>query len=163
MNIHDDHMYHGAALTQIADHPAFKAINAFRGINARGAFRINDRIGIFIKHATKPTKAFQEYVFTFNTKNQQELTELKTRCDKVFVVLVCIQARSICCITVEEFDKHVEARAADFGGSEPQYQLLVTAKPGRSFRVYMNAAGRKGKMLIRTIVSRNAFPKMIFE
>jgi len=29
MRINDDHMYHGAALTQIVEHPTFKAVNAF--------------------------------------------------------------------------------------------------------------------------------------
>lgn len=30
MKIHDDHLYHGAALTQIAEHPLFIAINALK-------------------------------------------------------------------------------------------------------------------------------------
>jgi len=29
VHIDDDHMFHGAALTQIAEHPAFTAINSF--------------------------------------------------------------------------------------------------------------------------------------
>ncbi len=30
MTIHDDHMYHGAALIQIAEHPQFTAINSLK-------------------------------------------------------------------------------------------------------------------------------------
>ena len=56
MKINDDHMYHGAALTQIAEHPQFTAINAFKHANrpSRSAFRINDDIGVYLKYASKP-------------------------------------------------------------------------------------------------------------
>ena len=56
MRIHDDHMYHGAALTQIAEHPAFTAINAFedKGTKSRCAFRINTAIGAYIKYSSAP-------------------------------------------------------------------------------------------------------------
>jgi hypothetical protein len=46
MKINDDHMYRGAALTQIAEHPRFTAINAFKF--SRSAFKANDGIGIYI-------------------------------------------------------------------------------------------------------------------
>jgi len=49
MRISDEHFYHGAALTQIAEHPKFTVINGFR-INkklSRSAFKVNDGIGIF--------------------------------------------------------------------------------------------------------------------
>ena len=57
MKINDDHMYHGAALTQIAEHPTFKAVNAFwlNGKKSNAAFRINDTTGIYVKYAGFPT------------------------------------------------------------------------------------------------------------
>ena len=56
MKINDDHMYHGAALIQIAEDPRFTAINVFQGGEgvSRSAFRINADIGVFLKYATKP-------------------------------------------------------------------------------------------------------------
>ena len=58
MKIDDDHMYHGAVLLQIAEHPRFTAINTIElsGQKSRSAYRINDRIGIFLKYASKPSK-----------------------------------------------------------------------------------------------------------
>jgi hypothetical protein len=51
MKIHDDHLYHGAALTQIAEHHLFTAINALKiGDNTiRVAYRINDLIAVYFK------------------------------------------------------------------------------------------------------------------
>lgn len=59
MKITDEHLYHGAALTQIAEHPSFTAINGIRigGKLHRSAFRINDSIGVYFKYASKPTPA----------------------------------------------------------------------------------------------------------
>ncbi len=46
MKINDDHMFHGAALTQIAEHELFTSINAVRGSGklSRSAFRVNESI-----------------------------------------------------------------------------------------------------------------------
>ena len=57
MKIADDHMYHGAALLQIAEHPRFTAINSIEVSDqkSRSAYRINDNIGIFLKYASKPS------------------------------------------------------------------------------------------------------------
>ena len=48
MKINDDHMYHGAALIQIAEHPQFTAINSFPhdGHASRSAFLVNLDIGM---------------------------------------------------------------------------------------------------------------------
>lgn len=56
MRINKDHKYHGAALTQIAEHTAFSAINAFEDdlAKSRCAFRVNGDIGIYIKYNAKP-------------------------------------------------------------------------------------------------------------
>jgi len=103
MRINNDHMYHGAALTQIADRPEFKAINPFKGLHARGAFRINDDIGIYIKHAAEPAKTIHsEYLFGFSANNLAEIDAIKKQCSKVFIVLVCIQAKEICVLTLAE-------------------------------------------------------------
>jgi hypothetical protein len=56
MKIHERHERHGAAMLQIAEHPAFTTINAFRVGNQRSvnAYTINDNIGVYLKYATKP-------------------------------------------------------------------------------------------------------------
>jgi hypothetical protein len=68
MKIRDDHMYHGAALIQIAEHPQFTAINSMKvkAVKYENAYKINDDISVYLKYSTKPNKAFREYVFNFH-------------------------------------------------------------------------------------------------
>jgi hypothetical protein len=49
MKIDDDHMYHGAALIQIAEHPQFTAINSFEGKLAHyeNTYRINGDVAVY--------------------------------------------------------------------------------------------------------------------
>lgn len=66
MKINDDHMYHGAALTQIVEHPTFKSVNAIwlNGKKSNSAFRINDTTGIYIKYAGLPHGSIKELLRT---------------------------------------------------------------------------------------------------
>ena len=161
MHIDDDHMFHVAALTQLAEDPEFTAINRFENTSARGAFRINTSTGVYLKHASKPIRG--EYVFTFNEKNLAELAALKPQCTRLFIVMVCVMDRQICCITNGDLEAHIARRKADAGKPEDQYQLIVTLPVGKSFRVYVNAAGVKRTSLHQQIVSRNKYPHGIFE
>lgn len=90
MKIHDDHKYHGAALTQIAEHPQFTAINAFGrgGARSRSGFIVNTDIGVYLKYATTKTKTFGEFVFTFNRQHLAEIDALAAKAEKTFVVFV---------------------------------------------------------------------------
>ena len=167
MHINEDHMYHGAALTQIADRPEFKAINPFPGLGARGAFRINNDIAVYIKHAAAPTKTVHgEYLFGFSDRNRAEIDKIKNLCKKVFIVLVCVKDKQICVLTQAQFDRHIKNRQrayhAAYGKDEKQPTILVTAKPGQKFRVYVNQAKKKGGLIGEILVSRNAFPNILF-
>jgi hypothetical protein len=164
MRIHDDHMYHGAALTQIAEHPAFTAINAFKnnGEKSRCAFRINDAIGIYVKYASAPKGTYSEYPFTFQHQHREELALLNEKCGKVFVVLVCIKDKEICVLSFDELNRLIAVRQRALGKAEEQYQVLVTAPANKQFRVYVNRPGVKGKMLGTIRVRRKAFPDELF-
>lgn len=100
MEINDDHLCQGAALTQIAEHPQFTAINAIMadGRISRSSFLVNNDIAVFLKYAEKPTKTFNEYVFTFRSDHLKEIEHIEQKAGKAFVALVCVQARQICCI-----------------------------------------------------------------
>jgi hypothetical protein len=78
VKVNDDHLYHGAALTQIAEDPQFTAINAFKAASgiSRSAFRVNNDIGVFLKYATKAKPPFSEYVFTFHKDHIAELQKI---------------------------------------------------------------------------------------
>lgn len=165
MRINEDHLYHGAALTQIAEYPTFKAINAFsaNGEKSRSAFTVNHDTGVYLKYASKPNSS-GEYVFTFSADNLGELAALKEQYHKrVFVVFICRKAREICVMTVDQFEAKIKQREGAKGESESNYQLLVTLPQGKSFRAYVNYPGKKRTFIKpHTIISRNEFPKAIF-
>lgn len=166
MRIDDDHMYHGAALIQIAEDPLFTAINSFKlasGVS-RVAYRINDDIGVYLKYASNPTPAHREYVFTFRKEHLAEFGEIAKTAQKVFAALVCVKARQVCCLPYEGLTKLILARRKAKGAAENQYVILVTLPQGKSFRVYVNAPGVRNTMLGKAVVvSRNDFPSEIFK
>lgn len=164
MKINEDHMYHGAALTQIVEHPTFKAVNAFwqNGKKSYCAFRVNDTTGVYIKYARTPHGSAKEYVFTFSRSHLDELKLLREHCVKVFVVLVCISVKEICVISYGQLTQLIGLRKKIHGSDEDQYQILVTAPPNKQFRVYVNSPGQRGIMIGEQIVRRNAFPEMLF-
>ena len=165
MKINKDHMYHGAALTQVAEHHSFKAINAVRsdeGVVSRSAFLINTDVGLFLKYATKSKGRFKEFVFTFHTEHLEELENLKKKTKKVYISLVCVAASQICCLPYEIFLKLIAARKRSKGIDEESYTILVTVPAGKSFRAYVSPAGKKKVALGTEIISRDDFPDMLF-
>ena len=166
MHIDDDHLYHGAAIAQIAEHKLFTAINAFKDADdvSRSAFRVNDDIAVYFKYATKPKRPFDEFVFTFTSENLDELSRIADIVPKTYLALVCVEARHICCLPYEKLTMLLKRREADIGYEEDQYTVLVTMEEGKSFRVYMNKSGRRKVVLGKpVVVSRNKFPAEIFK
>ena len=165
MNIHDDHMYHGAALIQIAEHEQFTAINSLKvgGEVVRVAYEVNNDIAVYLKYATTPTKGFSEYPFTFTKHHLDELATISKTNPKTFIALVCVKDRAICCISYSQLRTLVDRRAKEFGGPENQYVLLVTAPENKSFRVYVNTPGKRKQILGKAeTVARKAFPSLLF-
>jgi len=166
VKIDKDHMYHGAALIQIAEDSQFTAINSFKlatGVS-RTAYRINADIGVYLKYASKPTPAHREYLFTFRKQHLAELAEIAKATQKVFVALVCVKARQVCCLPYVGLTKLIDARRKAQGCTEDQYVLLVTVPANKNFRVYVNKPGARNTMLGKPVViGRNDFPGEIFK
>lgn len=165
MKIHDDHMFHGAALIQIAESKRFTAINSLKvgKKSFRNAYRINDNISIYLKYCTKPKKGFDEYLFTFTEEHLVDLKSIAKVNKKCFIALVCVEVREICCLSYEELLSLVETRKKAKEEDEDQYQILVTAPSGKKFRVYVNSPGRRKISLEPEIlIGRSDFPKKIF-
>ncbi|MGJ5074584.1 hypothetical protein [Bradyrhizobium oligotrophicum] len=166
MKIDDDHLYHGAALIQIAEHPQFTAINSFKGTLAHyeNAYRINDDIAIYLKYASKPKKPHDEYVFTFTKAHLDQIRAITKAVHKTFLALVCVKAREVCCLRVEELFSLIERRRKAFHSDENQYSVLVTAKKGSSLHVYVNEPHKKNTRISGkdVVVSRSAFPGELF-
>lgn len=165
MKIHDDHLFHGSALIQIAEHPSFKAINALKigGKTVRVAYRINDDVAVYCKYATKPVGAAAEYLFTFHKDHIADLKKICAAVPNAFVALVCVRDREICSVPCSEILEMIELREVELGHSEDSVGVLVTAPQNKSLRVYVNVPGKKGLILGKAkIVSRNAFPSNLF-
>lgn len=164
MQIRDEHLYHGAALNQIAEHKKFTAINALevRGTMSRSAFRINAKTDVYLKYATKPAGKFKEYQFTFTKNHRVELKNIVDVGGELYIALVCVRDKHICCITYQEFEKLLEARRKSAGRAEAQFVILVTLSPGEAFRAYVNSPGKKGKFLRPKLkIPRNRFPECV--
>lgn len=165
MKIDDDHLYHGAALIQIAEDKNFTAINSMRVKNqtVRAAYKVNDHIAVYIKHAVTPTSKFKEFVFTFSSSNIKTIRAIAAAHEKSYIALVCVRAREVCLISVDQLNALMDARRKAKGAIEDQYTVLVTAPPGKSLRVYVNEPGRRKTILGNSlIVSRSAFPSDLF-
>ena len=164
MRIDDNHLYHGAALLQVAEHAGFTAINSIEvlGQRSRSAYRINDNIGVFLKYASRPSR-IGEYPFTFTDEHLQELAAIDEMVESTFIALVCVRDREIACLTLSQLQELVARRRASRGMPEDQYVVLVTAEQGRRFRVYVNMPARRRTILGRPIVvRRRAFPDDLF-
>ena len=166
MEIREEHLYHGAALNQIAEHEQFTAINTlkFRANESRSAFRVNNDIAVYLKYSSSPKGPFDEYKFTFNQFHLEELNNIAKVDDKLFIVLVCVKDRQICCIPYKLLLNMIMERRKAKGRKEGQYQLLVTLKKGEAFRIYMNEPSRRKVILgDPRKIRRNAFPGSLFE
>lgn len=157
-------MFHGAALTQIAEHDLFTAINSLtnNGSKSRSSFWVNKDIGIFLKYARKANASHQEFPFNFTQENIREIEEIHSKLEKVFLIFVCAGAKEICCISYDQFTNLLAFRKKRRGIDEDKYTILVTVPSGKSCRVYMNVPGRKNTKLGEIIIPRNDFPSTIF-
>ena len=165
MKVDDNHMYHGAALLQIAEHPRFTAINTIEisGQKSRSAYRINDNIGIFLKYASMPSRNLGEYAFTFTAVHLRELNEVDEQMVDTFIALVCVKDREIACLSFPQLQDLVERRRGQKGAEEEQYIVLVTATPGQSLRAYVNMPDRRRVIIGKKLtISRRLFPAALF-
>lgn len=154
----------GAAVMQIAEHDQFTAINSLKvsGKAVSNSFLINSHIAILCKYASEPN-ASGEYAFTFTEDQMKTLSSLLAKHEQLFFGLVCVEVGEICCLPKAQFQELIGYRKVSAGKEELQYTILVTLKAGSSFRVYVNAAGTKGKFAgERLTIPRKDFPDSIF-
>ena len=155
---------HGAAMLQIAEHPEFTAINAFRleGSRCANAYTVNDNVGVYLKYATKPHGRYHEYIFNFGSDHLAEVNALKTRQERTFITLVCWKDREICCLNYEQFDELISQRRDHRGHVGDSYTVYVRISPRSKFRTYIAVPGKKRLIFEETLVARNAFPDCLF-
>ena len=165
MRINDEHLYHGAAIIQIAEDKHFTAINTLKigdKISNKG-YLINTSIPVYVKYATKKN-AIEEFVFTFTKDHINDIKNINSKYSKCFVVLVCYGAREICCLSYSQFSELLNSRMSHSNNKNAGLTVLVIAPSGRGLRAYVNAPGKKGEIAgEEIIVSRNDFPRSIFD
>ncbi len=170
--IDKDHLYYGAAVIQIAEHPSFTAINDFkrRRKTIRCAYWVNQDIGIYLKYRTNAdrevswgSKDANEYDFVFTKDSLTHLAAMSQKARRAFVGFVCVQDKQICCLSVDELNTLIAARRSSKGAAEAQYTIVVALPEGSKFRVYVTPPNRRNKVLGRPIlVARKDFPDKLF-
>lgn len=80
----------------------------------------------------------------------------------MFLALICVKDKEICCITFAKFVELLEARRNAARRFASQFVMLVTLKAGQAFRAYVNMPGTKGQYLSpQKIIRRNRFPEIL--
>ena len=165
MSFTDKQVYHGAVLYQIAEHPQFTAINVLKidGRTSHNAFRINDDIAVYPKIGSEPSGRYHEYRFTFTTDQLLEIASIADQGNELYLALVCVKDREICCLRYDQLSSLIDARKSRLDRDEQQYVVLVTLEARQRFRVNMNAGDTMGMYVGNPIlVPRNACPERMF-
>jgi hypothetical protein len=165
MYIHDDHRHYGSAIIQVAEHPHFTAINAcqLNGHASRCGFRVNKSTGLYLRYSSKPKgKSAPVYKFTLSRENLDELSDMRKRFPSLYLALICVKARQICCLPYSELLRLIEDRKQCKGEVESQYVVEVMVRPAQQFRVGISCPNEKGKWFGPLVIPRNDFPGRLF-
>ena len=147
MKVQSQDMYHGAVLTQITEHPSFKALNKID--SQYGHYLVNRDTRLLVKYSKK---AEDPWTFKFKHSELQMIKHDLEVAPHVFLCLVCGE-ETICALNTEEFSQVINVNAPD---SESQ-SIIVDAPEAVSMRV-RGSAGRLGRTL-----AHNSFPNKLFE
>ncbi|WP_144401691.1 hypothetical protein [Isoalcanivorax pacificus] len=144
MKIQEQDFYHGAALTQIAEHPSFKALN--KGSSRYGHYLVNADCHIFIKYS----RSSGPWSFTFTSDQLEPLCNVQNSQADLFVCLVCGE-ETICVLNKEQLEVVIDMALTD------SQWIRVEVPPGGRCRV----SGSKGKL--GKTVPHNTFPSCLFD
>jgi hypothetical protein len=85
MKVQEEDLYHGAALTQVVEHPSFKALN--KADDKYGHYLVNHDRRILAKYTKRRASPWQ---FTFSADDMLAVEkDLKAKGSRTFVCLVC--------------------------------------------------------------------------
>jgi hypothetical protein len=144
VKIQEQDIYHGAALTQIAEHPSFKALN--KGSERYGHYLVNADCHIFVKYARSDEGP---WVYNIQPEQLEPLRNIVKSDARGFLCLVCGHV-TICALDEDEI-----AEVIDVDADDGQW-IRVEAPAGGGCRVI----GSLGKL--RRVVPHNSFPKKLF-
>ncbi len=123
MKVQDQDIFHGVALTQLVEHPSFKALN--KASKRYGHYLLNQDRRLFVKYRTNDGLAWQ---FVFSTSEIRAIKEDQKLKGHTFVILVCGYS-TVCALSAGDLDVLL-----DLDGPGAQ-SIRVEAPPGRSMIV----------------------------
>ena len=146
MKIQPKDYFHGAALTQIVEHPSFTALN--KADEKYGHYLINANIRLLVKYSSPSSSPWQ---FTFNESDLKSIREdIAVDGIRFFACLVC-GTETVCLLTEQQLSIVIGLDAED-----AQWVRVEDPSPGKSMRV----KGSTGKL--EKTIPHNAFPKGLF-
>jgi len=146
MKTQEQHIYHGAALTQIVHHETFKALN--RGSPEYGHYQVNADRHLFVKYRTNNGP---KWTFTYSLDDIRCIRDATISSLKVFIVLTCGQ-ETICALSEDQFKQIL-----NIDNPTAQQQITVTVPKGGGCHVN----GSNGKL--KGVVTHNSYPGKVFE
>jgi hypothetical protein len=145
MKIQTKDFYHGAALTQIVEHPSFTALN--KAGDKYGHYIVNYDIRLIVKYSSPGNGPWQ---FTFNS-DDLEIIQNDIDGDASFYACLICGEETICLLGEEDLQKLIDTDTNDI------QWVRVDSPPRRSMRV----TGSQGKL--GHTVAHNVFPNRLFE
>jgi hypothetical protein len=144
VKVQDQDIFHGIALTQLVEHPSFKALN--KASKRYGHYLLNQDRRLFVKYRTNGGLAWQ---FVFSKAELDAVNRDRRQPGFTFVVLVC-GGSTVCALSDEDLDVLLIPRAS---GAQ---SIRVEAPAARS----MIVSGSGGQLSYK--VPHNSYPSKLF-
>ena len=151
MKIQDKDIFHGSALTQIVEHPSFKALN--KASEKYGHYLINTDQHIYVKHRSSPEKRKKDtgehWQFTLQEEEKQIFQEESKQFSRLFLCLVC-GSKTICTLSADEIKGIIKLETPGTSW------IHIVIPSGGSCHI----SGTDGKL--KKTISHNSFPDKVF-
>jgi hypothetical protein len=144
VKVQDQDVFHGIALTQLVEHPSFKALN--KTSKRYGHYLLNRDRRLFVKYRTNDGSAWQ---FGFSRAELDAIRKDRRQPGSTFVVLVC-GGSTVCALSESDLDVLLVSRG--FGSQS----IRIEAPAGRS----MIVSGPGGQLPYK--VPHNSYPSKLF-
>ena len=144
MKIQVKDLFHGAALTQIIEHPSFTALN--KADEKYGHYIVNHDIRLLVKYSSITNGPWK---FTFNPDDLKTISS-DIADDYVFYVCLVCGDETVCMLNGEDLQSIINIESRD------SQWVKVESPPGKSMRV----SGSKGKL--HHTIAHSDFPSDMF-
>jgi hypothetical protein len=144
VKIQQQDLFHGAALTQVVEHPSFKALNKAPD-GKYGHYVLNSDKRLFLKYTTGDGP---DYRFTLSKEEVAAIRKDQAGGHSVFAVLVC-GAETICAVSADQLWTVADKKPK---GSQ---QVWVRSYAGKSMRF----GGRQDEL--PHVIPHNSFPRVV--